>query len=165
MHGQTAYIILVEDLISLFQSHTLTIAKLHGIEKSWTSKFNALYTKMTDLEHKSLELPKLSLSCKDLYKYFDNQNSVSVPKKKIIDRVNAGIKSSNRGKNTSAPSITIASAGSPDYRRTSSNYYSKMMNNFLQLRTPSKSIRKRTPLKLDKKDFWLLGDDINILNN
>ena len=164
---RNTYTSLVECLISLLQGQIIQLIQTQRIERSWSTKFNAIYGKMVNFELKHIQDPKFSLSCKELFQYI-NQEYYSQRSSRTIERAtekkNTKSKPHSIFKHISIPTLINSD---PTYtvqrKKTPSSYYSRIMNSFLQDNSPSKNKGKKKVNNLDEKDFWLLGDDIKFI--
>ncbi|OMJ88485.1 hypothetical protein SteCoe_9615 [Stentor coeruleus] len=155
----------VHALISLLQSQILQMIKLHGIDKSWSSKFNTVYNKMINLEIKHIHEPSYSQSTKDLFNFLNrsipSQNS-GRSRASSISHASQKLRPKSINNQISFTSGMYPSNITSRTNKNSANiYYSKIMNNFLNDKRSPIKVQKKTPRRgAETKDFWILGDEI-----
>ena len=164
-----AYSALVEALLSILQAQVLQSLHLYEISKPWVSKFTEVYTKMMNFELKHPKFTKFTASCKELYEKVAFESSskhssrTNIPKSVDNYKVRSRPISIHRHISVSSwvdPGNTIATF--TQRKKSTSKYYSKIMNNFLNEKSPTRSKSKKKSVGLEK-DFWLLGDEIKFL--
>ena len=155
------YVGIFQTLIRMLQSQVLQSLKTR-FEQSWSIKFLEVYDQMTSFELKYPRDPKFSISCKELCNYLENEKHQNRPKN-MIKKVYTKSRPSSIYKHISIPSISYTSNSPSSRIKTASRYYSKIMNNFLSVRTPISIKQKKKSENLENKDFWLIGDDIKYI--
>ena len=122
---------------------------------------------MLNFEVKNVQDSKFSLNCRELYQYINkdilNQHKRRITEK-ILDKKHFKSKSKSIYKHIPIPILSNSGPISiTERKKSSSNYYSRIMNNFLSDKSPTKKNSKKEMKNLDEKDFWLLGDDIKFI--
>lgn len=162
---------LLENLINLLQTRVLQQLKSSPMpsDQLWYQKFSSIYSNMKNLEmHKYLE-PKLTESCKGLASYF----SLDFPVDHIYSEYEYQLPSRarlNESKKTfSTPRKKNFSFKSRNEKSqkpaVNSGYYGKLMNNFLSDPKTTVAKKKNSSISIETQDFWLLDDNIRLIEH
>lgn len=152
---------LLKNLISLLQSQVLSLASLHGIEKTWSFQFSSIYSHMKSIEDRRAQIANFSYLCKDLFNYINrNLTSQQSNRTRAISLENSAKRKTQRGKKPDSVTNSKFFNSITHQRNTSSsNYYSKVMNKVLAF-GGRENVGNRAR---DEQDIWVLGDDIRFL--
>lgn len=159
---------LTENLLSLMQSRIIQHLKSspNQADLIWVQKFNAIYSSMKYLEtHKYLE-PKFSESCRGLASYF-SLDSTSNPIIPEFDLPRPNFSISKKG--LSSPRKKYFSIKPRQEKPLNPNgvskYYGQIMDKFLTKPKSVSSKKKTTSVSIDSQDFWLLDDNIRLIEH
>ena len=168
--NSNVYSALIETLIQLMQNQILQLVKLHGVDKLWVNRFIGTCNKMANYELKHIQEVNFSESCKELWQYLNRDISTQ---QSIRSRGTSMGNSSSKKRSASIYkhiSMNSVVAGPSNMlsvrKKTPANiYYSKIMNTFLNPKHSSVQVSKKRQRKVaDDKDFWVLGDEIKLID-
>jgi predicted GIY-YIG superfamily endonuclease len=148
----------LKTLISLLQTQILTIASLHGIDKTWSFQFSSIYSQMKSFEDHHRLSQNYSTQCKELFIYINrNLTSQQSTRSRAIS-LESSMKRRQRKPESQKNSIIFPQN---PHRKAPSSYYSNIMSKFLSANGIGTNIGG-TKVKEDQ-DIWVLGDDLKFL--
>lgn len=168
LHG---YENLLKTLINLLQTQILSMARLHGIDKPWSSQLTSILSHMQELEVQGPQTPNYSHVCKDLYNYLSRRLASQQSNRSRATTVESSFKKRTQSIHPHTSFISSLAPSALQAKNSgASSYYSKIMNKFLTpkhntLKFESKIGSRLGPKKgkNEDQDIWVLGDEIKFL--
>ena len=158
---------LLKTLVHLLQSQVLSMARLHGIDRPWSSQLTSILSHMQEFEVKQPQTPSYSFVCKDLYNYLSRRLASQQSSRSRAATVESSFKKRTQSSQPGTPlASTLAPSGLQVRPPGTSAYYSKIMNKFLSTQHNTPKFESRIRLKkgqTEDQDIWVLGDEIKFL--
>ncbi|OMJ82815.1 hypothetical protein SteCoe_16412 [Stentor coeruleus] len=178
---EVSYNQLVENLILHLQARVLSSLRNNPRKDdlAWAQKFNTIYSNMKNLEYNKNLVPKLTENVREIASHFSFDVSAEPifsdfsmlkfnPKvgSDVVREIDFSSKKNSEKKTKGAIQKVKNSKKKTESMLGMSKYYGKFMNNFLS-KPKSVSPKKdpRTMISMETQDFWLLDDNIQVIDN